>query len=524
MKHNQFVLSKSLLIHLSCEPKINKKYRNLFRVFELQNKFEQIAVQCSAMNQGDLFSLWFLEYFSRLNFISLLSIVDKCLYILIFAVRKISFRSCIYSLIQSYRLLVQKKTMQETDDHCCCRCVVLDTGKWLSGHHWWPDILGSRIRLPWRRRGRMYPTVWAGQRRRFNHTGICAANQAANHTTKGIWRHRAYLRRRRLHTWLWWFGRRHRNNHIHHVERNRYVLRLLYLRKLHIATDYIRFLNFILHFTDTTEHISSTIPDTTRHTDGPTTIERETTGTTAGEAGSTTGFGTTTSFGTTPGRTTPFHTSSHTPQWTTTQHFQTTQHDRETTQYHSPSSTTPEMHEHDEDENILDNQFENRHDHEHESDNTHVQYTDLPMPEPEPEPPYYHLPPPAYNPRPKGKNNGRVTPETEERAAMIIGIVAGACIAVVLVIILLIWLRKSGDRTYKTDRIVYGQGPNAALLGSHSNTGTNGSRHQPTNGANVPFNSNGSMRNGSTDKGPQPGLVPKQPKKRDSKDIKEWYV
>lgn len=129
---------------------------------------------------------------------------------------------------------------------------------------------------------------------------------------------------------------------------------------------------------------------------------------------------------------------------------------------------------------------------------------------------------------------------------MIIGIVAGALIAVILVILLLLWLKSTGDRTYKSDHdksIGYGQGPNAALLGS--NTGTNSSHHhhhQQTNGATVPLN--GSLRNGNSDKGQLMsrgssvgasgaagaaggngiGLQLQKPKKHDSKDIKEWYV
>lgn len=133
---------------------------------------------------------------------------------------------------------------------------------------------------------------------------------------------------------------------------------------------------------------------------------------------------------------------------------------------------------------------------------------------------------------------------------MIIGIVAGALIAVILVILLLLWLKSTGDRTYKSDHdksLGYGQGPNAALLGS--NPGTNSSQHhhhQQTNGATVPLN--GSIRNGSSDKGQLMsrggsigagggggggaagiggngiGLQLQKPKKHDSKDIKEWYV
>lgn len=275
----------------------------------------------------------------------------------------------------------------------------------------------------------------------------------------------------------------------------------------------------LIQISDATDH--STIPETTRHTDGPTTnVEQETTGTTV-DSGSTTSSGTTTSIGSTPSRTTPSVTSAGTPAWTTQQHIETTQTEHETTHYHSPPST-PEI-----DSDGDENEFGNKYEDNNGQENTPVQYTDPPQPEPEPEPPFYpHVPPPSYNPgvRPKSKNNGRITSEAEERTAMIIGIVAGACIAVVLVILLLVWLKSNGDRTYKAEHgIGYGQGPNAALLGTHSNTGTNGSRHHQTNGANAPFNNNGSMRNGS-EKGPVPGLVPQKPKKRDSKDIKEWYV
>lgn len=144
--------------------------------------------------------------------------------------------------------------------------------------------------------------------------------------------------------------------------------------------------------------------------------------------------------------------------------------------------------------------------------------------EAEPEPPFYPQPPPtSYNPTgARGKNRTRISSEAEERTAMIIGIVAGALIAVVLVILLLIWLKSNGDRNYKADpdmRASYGQGANAALLGNSSCT--NGSRH-PINGSNVPLN--GSLRLNGNDKAQVPGLVPQKPKKRDSKDIKEWYV
>lgn len=136
---------------------------------------------------------------------------------------------------------------------------------------------------------------------------------------------------------------------------------------------------------------------------------------------------------------------------------------------------------------------------------------------------YYPQPPPTpYHHGRRKVNRTGVSSEKEERTAMIIGIVAGALIAVVLVILLLLWLKSNGDRNYKADpdkRISYGHGANAALLGS--NSCTNGSRH-PLNGSNVPLN--GSLHLNGNDKAQVPGLVPQKPKKRDSKDIKEWYV
>lgn len=155
---------------------------------------------------------------------------------------------------------------------------------------------------------------------------------------------------------------------------------------------------------------------------------------------------------------------------------------------------------------------------ENERNNNAILDTDSPLPEPEPGIPIY---PPTT--RTKNRTVGRINSERSERTAMIIGIVAGALIAVILVILLLLWLKSNGDRNYKSEHgnaVAYGQGPNAALLGN--NTGTNGSRHHPMNGSNVPVN--GSLRNGNDKMGQVPGLVPQKPKKRDSKDIKEWYV
>ncbi|XP_039947732.1 neurexin-1 isoform X2 [Bactrocera tryoni] len=189
------------------------------------------------------------------------------------------------------------------------------------------------------------------------------------------------------------------------------------------------------------------------------------------------------------------------------------------------------------------------------------------IPSPHETPPYYQMPPqqpPTYgnNYRSKGKG-GRVNSIEEERTAMIIGIVAGILIAVILVILLVLWLKSTGDRNYKTEgekAAAYGHNPNAALLG---NSSTNGSYHQQrhhgtphqSNGHNASGGGGGGGTGGSgsgsmlgaagvnsggvvgygcissgiastgADGRPQmAGLVQPKPKKRDSKDVKEWYV
>lgn len=283
------------------------------------------------------------------------------------------------------------------------------------------------------------------------------------------------------------------------------------------------------------DRTSSTVAETTRFTDEISTTKRdpETIGTTTDAR--TTSYGTTssTSMMTTPGRTTQGRTTpaivtrthSTWPASTTTQQqMETTVGLQETTHFHTPS--TPEAENEIEHIDNRDNKVETDAENELEPENEHEHTGDVDsdshLPAPEPEPPYYPLPPPTV--RPKNRNGGRITTEAEERTAMIIGIVAGALIAVILVILLLLWLKSNGDRTYKTDHdkgMAYGHGPNAALLGNAANAMP--SRHHNLNGSNAPLN--GSMRNGS-DKvaGPLPGLVPQKPKKRDSKDIKEWYV
>lgn len=122
-----------------------------------------------------------------------------------------------------------------------------------------------------------------------------------------------------------------------------------------------------------------------------------------------------------------------------------------------------------------------------------------PTPKIEPDDIYY---PPT--PRPT-KKVPRVSSETSEIVALVIGIIAGSLIAVILVVLVILKFQSRSERSCKIDDGKgYQQGPNAALLG---NTSTNGQMQYQINGA---------LRNG--DRGQA------QKKKRDSKDIKEWYV
>ena len=213
-----------------------------------------------------------------------------------------------------------------------------------------------------------------------------------------------------------------------------------------------------------------------------------------------------------------------------------------------------------------------------------------PMPEPETEPPMpppFRTPPPfipnagIYNTnnnvpttkqQPPRNKHGRINSEAEERTAMIIGIVAGALIAVILVILLVLWIKSNGDRSYKMEHdLKYGHGANAALLGhnaghsnnqqhgasslhgaahgghNNNNNNNNGQQHQQygngsynqgggqsydAHGNNGPHSSsmggvNGSLRQHGSQHSDRNGMSagPVQQKaKRNSKDIKEWYV
>lgn len=239
-------------------------------------------------------------------------------------------------------------------------------------------------------------------------------------------------------------------------------------------------------------------------------------------------------------------------------------HPKET---YPPEPSTPE-------EDINNEIFHNGHPEDSDYENSHFEQ---PIPEPEtepPPPPVYNKTPPPYNhrdreqsvyrdstrPPPKNKH-GRINSEAEERTAMIIGIVAGALIAVILVILLVLWIKSNGDRSYKMEHdLKYGHGANAALLGHnaghHSNPHhhnqhhgnnnmnqhqnqhqdqsqyQNGNNNYNNNGSNYDahespnIGANGSLRQQGSHydrNGMNAGLV--QPKaKRNSKDIKEWYV
>lgn len=90
--------------------------------------------------------------------------------------------------------------------------------------------------------------------------------------------------------------------------------------------------------------------------------------------------------------------------------------------------------------------------------------------------------------------------------ALIIGIIAGALIAVILIMLIILRFKSRSHHSFKVeDSKGFQQGPNAALLGNSSSNGQ------------MNYQLNGALRNGDK------GQVQKA-KKRDSKDIKEWYV
>ena len=119
------------------------------------------------------------------------------------------------------------------------------------------------------------------------------------------------------------------------------------------------------------------------------------------------------------------------------------------------------------------------------------------------------FPIPATTPwKPNRKPRDRISSEAAENTALIIGIIAGAMIAIVLIILIILKFKNRSDGSYKVDEsknYPHSHGPTAALLGS-------GNIQQ------CPQQINGNIKNGS-DK-----CVSNPSKKRDIRDVKEWYV
>ncbi|XP_021923606.1 neurexin-3 isoform X3 [Zootermopsis nevadensis] len=109
---------------------------------------------------------------------------------------------------------------------------------------------------------------------------------------------------------------------------------------------------------------------------------------------------------------------------------------------------------------------------------------------------------------PRRKDQELITSEAAEKTALIIGIIAGAMIAIILIILIILKFKSRSDSSYKVDEsknYQKSQGPNAALLGV-------GYRQQH------PQQMNGNLKNDSEKCGN------KSVKKCDVKDVKEWYV
>ncbi|CAH1124036.1 unnamed protein product [Ceutorhynchus assimilis] len=141
-------------------------------------------------------------------------------------------------------------------------------------------------------------------------------------------------------------------------------------------------------------------------------------------------------------------------------------------------------------------------------------YTDMPNEINVKQPGQY--PPPDYTNNMYGINNynkipptQRINSETSEAVALIIGVIAGSLIAVILVILAILKFKSRSDRSFKIDDSKeYPHGPSTALLGNTASSTASQSQYQL----------NGALRNG------EKSQMQQKQKKRDSKDIKEWYV
>lgn len=133
------------------------------------------------------------------------------------------------------------------------------------------------------------------------------------------------------------------------------------------------------------------------------------------------------------------------------------------------------------------------------SETSHTSTTEITDPPPPPPPPPVYPPVPVP---PRTTNNKRITSEASEIVALIIGIISAALIAIVLISIIIIKFKNRPETNYKIDEgKTFCQDPNAALLDSAAGPG------QPYAGT---------VKNGAN--------LGKNGKKRELKDIKEWYV
>ncbi|XP_046687748.1 neurexin-3-like isoform X2 [Homalodisca vitripennis] len=131
------------------------------------------------------------------------------------------------------------------------------------------------------------------------------------------------------------------------------------------------------------------------------------------------------------------------------------------------------------------------------STSTTTEHVPPPPPPPPPSPsPFY----PLYPPR---TNRPHISSRAAENTAIVIGIIAGTMIAIIIIILLVLKFKNRSDGVYKVDETKTfhaSQGQSAALLGA--------TQSPPT-----PQAINGNIKNGNG-----------KAKKREIKDIKEWYV
>lgn len=114
--------------------------------------------------------------------------------------------------------------------------------------------------------------------------------------------------------------------------------------------------------------------------------------------------------------------------------------------------------------------------------------------------PIQPIPPWSSSRPPFFKKRDRISSESAENTALVIGIIAGTMIAVILIILIILRFKHKNASSYKAEEnkcYQQSQGPNAALLPPASSG---------------QFEQNGTLRNGNGKSS------------RKQKDVKEWYV